>query len=451
MLSSSSGPDEDELRRPHPQESGKEGHCPAELEYLRSMRLTDQIVFSRRCIKPVLSAHVDRNQVVNLPESLFASKQTIELSTCTGAVVKPCDPITLHVPLPYPERTYPEYIFGIVTSQDRLRESAATFSHWMSRSSAKLVAIVSDSRPATRAQLDDLERLFSDRNIDATIINPTIEGLTTSQNHFAIIRDLLRYSDSSTKWIGVLDDDTFFPSFYRLAQELDRYDHTKEQYIGALSEDLRAVKNFGVMAFGGAGVFLSMTTAKTLDNHLEECLAETKSDQGDGIMMDCVYRHTRAKLTHVHGLHQQDMRGDVSGFFESGVQPISLHHWKSWYKHPVDKMSLITKYCGDCFLQRWGFGDDTIFTNGYSIAVYPNGMDGVDLDKTEETWGPTDGGFDHSLGPFRSKMPDGHKLSYLLVNSEALSSTAVRQVYVFKGNSRKKESDQVVELLWNFD
>ncbi|CAI4216079.1 unnamed protein product [Parascedosporium putredinis] len=390
--------DGDELRRPH--SGGSEGACPSDFDYLRSMRLTDQVVFARVCIEPVLSTNVDRDHVADIPKHVLDARRTIDLTNCADAAVALCEPIPLHVSPPYPRRKYPEFVFGLATSRDRLRDSAAVLSRWMAGTSAKLVAILTDARPATAEQLGDLERLLLDHDIDAAVLNPTIEGLTTPQNHFAIIRDLLRHADSGTKWFGLIDDDTFSLPF------------TAWRNISAAT-----------------------ITPRT----------------SDVILAECIQRHTKARLTHVDELHQQDMRGDVSGFFESGPNPISLHHWKSWYKHPVDKMALIADYCGDCFLQRWRFGDKAVLTNGYSLVVYPDGTESIDFDKTEDTWGNADGAFDHSLGPFRDKVPDGSKFSHRLVNAEVLpASKTVRQVYVRKGNPWKNELDHVVEILWNF-
>lgn len=77
----------------------------------------------------------------------------------------------------------------------------------------------------------------------------------------------------------------------------------------------------------------------------------------------------------------------MSGFFESGVQPLNLHHWKSWYHEPVVKMAVAAKFCGSCILQRWLFNADTVFSNGYSIVIYPTDvLKTIDLDKTEHTW-----------------------------------------------------------------
>jgi len=40
------------------------------------------------------------------------------------------------------------------------------------------------------------------------------------------------------------------------------------------------------------------------------------------------------------------MFDDMRGFFESGVEPLNLHHWKSWYYEPVLEMAKATAFCG---------------------------------------------------------------------------------------------------------
>ncbi len=94
---------------------------------------------------------------------------------------------------------------------------------------------------------------------------------------------------------------------------------------------------------------------------------------GDGMMRDCVYAHSRAHLTVLEGLYQHDYKHDASGFYESGVRPVSLHHWKSWYHEPIPKMATAANLCGDCFLQRYRFDNNFLVANGYSITQYPEG------------------------------------------------------------------------------
>ncbi|KAL8684189.1 MAG: hypothetical protein Q9218_008385, partial [Villophora microphyllina] len=103
-------------------------------------------------------------------------------------------------------------------------------------------------------------------------------------------------------------------------------------------------------------------------------------------------------------------------------------------------MSLISDICGDCFLQRWLFRDDTVLTNGYSIAQYPNAsfVDGLDFSKAEETWDShtveesVNPGTWHSMSIARERLVlDEQKIQYRLVDSDVVEGS-VRQVYFHK-------------------
>ncbi|KAL8703753.1 MAG: hypothetical protein Q9225_008111, partial [Loekoesia sp. 1 TL-2023] len=153
-------------------------------------------------------------------------------------------------------------------------------------------------------------------------------------------------------------------------------------------------------------------------------------------------------------LHQMDIFGDLSGVYESGRLPLSLHHWKGG-DYPVDLMSLVSDICGDCFLQRWQFGKDTVLTNGFSIARYPEGeyANGLDFSKAEMTWDShtveksVNPGTAHSMSPTRPRLElDKQKIQYRLKDSANIDGT-VRQTYIHKGK-RDDEMDTVLVLYW---
>ena len=184
--------------------------------------------------------------------------------------------------------------------------------------------------------------------------------------------------------------------------------------------------------------------------------------------MECVYRYSRTKLTHIPELHQFDLGGDVSGIYESGRLPLSLHHWKhGWWDErdgpafPMVAMHLISDICGDCFLQRWQFKGDMILSNGYSIATYPTGVlrnfePGMDLSKVEKTWSPmravddsVNRGTDHDVGPDRPMLKlDEEKIQYRFLDAVKVDG-GIRQFYHHYG--LEGELDTVLELYWITD
>ena len=449
-----------------------------EIEFLRrpELGLTSNIVYSRRCVRSARSkTNPSHEAVTNITEPLITTKTKVDLADCSTVELPPCEPITLQVSPPYPHKQYKHLMFGVASSYERINQSLADFEHWAANSGVELLFIVADAFPQEGGMLDlqGLEQEYTSRGMRATMIPPTIrerinrfdqegEGpAPIEQHHFMLVRELhQRSTPGLTRWIAVLDDDTFFPSLHLLDEGLSKYDHTKHVWLGALSDDFGAIKNFGIMGYGGAGVFLSPSLASTLSAHAEQCLRESTTFSGDGMLRDCVYTHSRAGLTLMPGLYQHDIRGDASGFFESGVLPVSLHHWKSWYRAPVAAISRVaTLVCGNCMLQRWRFGHDTLLANGYSIAVYrPGVLDKLDLSRVEGTWEQPTRDFDFFYGKLREKISRDEKKTYLLRDSVLDEKAKVfRQVYVYRADEFEYEQavpsgvDEVVELVWELD
>lgn len=425
-----------------------DGQCSPELEFLKrpELGLTQEIVYSRRCVVPKYTTDIDRDAVIQLGGPLITDKTTLNLSECDKISELPCDPLEMPVSMSYPKQTFEHFVFGVATYYDRMIEALPAFDHWLAGSGAPLVAVIVDH---AEHDLPALESLFAQHNIELKTVHGDPK-LTIDQNHFITLRPTAQAIRPETQWVGILDDDTFFPSLYALSEKFKEYDHTKEVWLGQLSEDFYSVRSWGFFAYGGAGAFLSVPLAKKLEPFQEQCLEEAALPSGDGMLRDCVYYHSKTKLTLVPGLHQQDMRGDLSGFFEAGIKPLSLHHWKSWYEEPVPKIAQITRVCGDCLLQRYQFDDDTLFSNGYSIALYRKGVGGLNLDWMEATWNQHGPEFDFSIGPLRPALKASEKRSYRLKDAEWLQDGRLRQIYVYKADDKSKGAkDEVVELLWH--
>ncbi|KAL2194069.1 glycosyltransferase family 31 protein [Corynascus similis CBS 632.67] len=454
--------------------STADGFCARDWEFLRSenLRLSENIVYTRRCVKPI-HGDVNRDVIGNVKDPLISGSVNINLGAdCSQLAPPPCEPLGLEVPLGYPEPQgqYSHLLFGIASSYERVKESLPVFAHWLAGTGAQLVAVVSDADDThLKPDLNALQTEYYNHGVNATILAPKFKEslprkntredevlrrpMAVEQIHFLLIRDMLEASTPQTQWLGVLDDDTFFPSLHPLSLALHQHDHTQPAWLGALADNWISMKIWGFMAYGGAGTFLSVPLAKRLNPHLEDCVRETVVPSGDGMLRDCMYSRTTTKLTVIDGLYQNDIRGDASGFFESGRRVLSLHHWKSWYRAPVSAMASIARVCGDCFLQRWRFGTDTLLANGYSITVYPEGVKKIDLTRMEGTFDEADSRFDFIYGPFRPRLGEDQKKSYRLeaVDGGFGRGEKFRQVYVHRAKRNKEVTqpvDEVVELVW---
>ncbi|ERS95671.1 hypothetical protein HMPREF1624_07745 [Sporothrix schenckii ATCC 58251] len=503
--------------------------------------LTAAFRYSRRCVRPVFRAQktsanpTARRPPTPMPGRLIPAQADMvmvnrtALGTTCSRPLPACETLELEVPLPYPTAStanYSHLLFGVASSSERMMKALDGFTHWLGGTGAQLVAIVQDAdgggaeqekeeedwldevgtqakpgigKTATQlAGLAALETAYRARGIRLRALPPQHRlARTVVQNHFAVLLSLLEAATPDTRWLSIVDDDTFFPSLYKLDQALRRYDHTRSTWLGALSEDADALALWGRMAYGGAGAFISVPLAETVMPYIGECLRQGRraalaaleeegskptaatargrdsTTTGDGLLRDCMARHAPATpLTLVPGLNQHDLYGDAAGFYEAGLAPLSVHHWRSWYKAPLPAMAAVMRVCGDCFLKRWtwtGAGSDrggeddagdTLFVNGYSVTMYRAGVH-PDFRRMEETWSHAGDEFVAGLGPLRPALDDADKKSYRLrevvagehgANSDSDSGSGVasfRQVYVYKGAFGNDELDEVFELVWD--
>ncbi|KAL4788287.1 hypothetical protein BJX76DRAFT_172738 [Aspergillus varians] len=347
--------------------------------------------------------------------------------------------LTLEVPRRPQHVDASHFDFGVATTLDRLNQSLDAFTHWASYTGVRIFALVEpDSRVSeVQAKADSL-------GINLFV---TESGEEYQTRYFSLVSHLAHNAREVTRWSCIIDDDTFFLSMPALIEAFEKYDHTQPMYIGGVSESVAQIGLFGLMGFGGAGVFLSRPLIEQLSKPEVFDACQQMIHTGDRRISLCIYQYTSAQLTIDHRLRQLDFRGDSSGFFEAArPAPLSVHHWKSWFNTDMAKLSTVSEICGDaCLLRKWRFADDWILTNGFSITKYSSKMSPDDT-SMELTW---DGdhsadteAFMHELGPLRGK--DEGKVSYLMADS-VLEKGQVRQWYIRRD---PENGDQVVELIW---
>ena len=439
---------------PHGNSSG--GSHPVESQrWLNDYNFTFPLNYTFREIVTRKTAGLHRSTLTKIDEPLLAGYQTIgTLQDVGNASAQP-----LVLDIPYYKNSPADashLIFGIQTTIRRLDDSVPQLARWLSNTGAKLCVVLKENETVSvnLDQMSELETRMRSQGFDVTLFAAKPED-SFPQRYFSLVSIMYQHRTPSTKWVSLIDDDTFFPSVPALLSMLAARDSSEQHYLGALSEDWWAVSKYGFMAFGGGGVFLSVPLAKVVDAKTETCKNNLRTSAGDISVMDCIYAHTSTKLTPVPDLHQVDMHGDLAGFYESGRNHLSLHHWKEGSVFgkglPMAAMHLISDVCGECFLQRFQFGTEMVLTNGYSLALYPKGhvqsghINEVDMTRLEETWN-RNMDVKHSLGPTRPRLElEREKFVYSFLDSYTADG-GVRQVYLHKGVDG--EVDTVVELLW---
>lgn len=447
--------------------------CTEQLGWLEPYKFSSPFEYVSRDIIVRPRNGATRALLTVMDEPLFEGSSWANLAESQTLNIERClPPLELEVPHGAMVKVdASNMIFGLQTTIGRLRDTVQHLERWLPHTGARLYAIVIDPRDGKDAAADDndmqaLEKRMRDAGIEARVVHPPDPADSFAQRYFSIVKVLHDARDDKTQWMICIDDDTFFPSMNDLQNILKEHDHQKPQYLGSLSEDWWAVDHYGLMAFGGAGVLLSPPMVKIVMDHYDECKRRPRTTAGDVTLMDCIYRFSTTKLTHIPGLHQIDMHDDLSGFYESGREMLSVHHWKEGYGFTLEmeKMHLVADICDNCFLQRWQFPHGLVLSNGFSIASYPEAQltlggvssvaDTVDFGLMEKTWSD-DIRVDHSLAPIRPALDKYQKVTYRLrdsvrVNGEefgAPGAKVVRQIYV-KDGSEADGRHSVMVLNW---
>jgi len=435
-------------------------------EVIRSLKLnTSRIDYRRYCFTAIQRSEKKRQSLIGLDWPLLSANdgEQIEIEQFGGdgiskASLLPCQQgQVLYVPLDDSSLKLDtgKLMLGTATFLKRINQSLPEMSRWLANTETQLLVVLRDKNP----NVDDMQavtKLAEDLKMSVTLISD-LSMTGEAQSNFGLATHLQKALSDKTQWVGIIDDDTFFPSLPRLLQSLAAYDPSHPWYIGGLTERRLGISREGFKAWGGAGVFFSRPLLNTLAENHQVCLPMAKK-WGDALWRDCVLKVTSptVHLTRLLGLNQLDMYGNMAGWYESNPNALSIHHWKSWHRFPVHLAHLATDVAGiDTFLQRYQYTDNVVFTNGYSIVHYPDGL--PDMNLVEGTMHPYPGAkmpaaggeFKDSLGRLRPVLEEGvQKLSWTFVTAVKASNGCVRQFYVKGASAGQTDTDSVIEVDW---
>ena len=466
------------LAKPDPLSKLQNYDCSIDLDLIRPFKSYEEnrVKYSRWDIAVVRSEKFSgwsQNLNVPLPDS-EANPLELDLSKTNPAVqYKPlqpasCKPIVIEAP-PVEKVDASHIYVGFATTIERLYDDLPAFEHWAANNNLHMfglleeVIVEEDLGDGNGTQLFALDRSPEIRQLEERAkemgIHLTLQTSSAeyTDRYFGVIKMMWenRDIDTKTEWAVVIDDDTFFPSMGNIVRRLRHaYDSSEKWYIGAPSESFEQLKGNMWMAFGGAGIFMSMPLIEEMMPAFDEC--DQWHGPGDQKIAQCVYWHTQTKLTWDKGLFQLDINNDPSGFFESGRPlPLSVHHWKSNFQVDMVTLSKVAAICGDnCLLNRWQVGDsrEWFFTNGFSLVKYSSPLSDEDMRRMEFTWEedfwkPMDD-YSFTLAPLREM--DWEKLSFQLQDAVIEDGgRRVRQVYVHQPDFFDDGLTQIREVVWN--
>lgn len=215
------------------------------------------------------------------------------------------------IEMPRPPSTPPNatnIVFGVSTPLKRLEDSLQAFLHWAANTGTTIYALVNREHASDR-DMARVTRKAAAMGITLDIARQNISSADSSvgDRYFAMIKHVyerVSQQEQDIQFAGFVDDDTFFPSMRALLDRLDAYDASQPHYIGGLSEDMVLLDLIGHMAYGGAGVFLSLPMLAQVYEHWDDCEEHHTPGGGDKRLKECILGHTTSKLEVEEKLHQ---------------------------------------------------------------------------------------------------------------------------------------------------
>lgn len=352
------------------------------------------------------------------------------------------DPEVLQLPLPGPPELPDQVdastlLFGIVTTYSRLVASNASLLHdwsrWLTdgRGQSNGAGLLLVLHRASTSEVGHVSSKLQELGIDATVRSSEVgagaevggsspDGDCT-WSYLELLGRLALHARNifkekggtkrgkERKYLGLVDDDIFFPSMHGLLARLGDLDPAGNAYVGLPSEQADWTTTEGgnvTMTYGGGAVFLTRPMAEAVSKmpcarqpqkveqqagingappELQTAAngAGAETGQWDERIYRCITAHHSSRLLIMPSLYTPDENtGD--GGYESGLRPLTLHHYRQRHQRFVpSRAHLIASLAGEgSFLQRFLFrGDGWVIVNGHSIAEYPDGVDLVPLSR----------------------------------------------------------------------
>lgn len=216
------------------------------------------------------------------------------------------------------------------------------------------------------------------------------------------------------------------------------------------------MSDWGHLANSGAGIFMSSSLMAKLNAQgvWDDCLARFGTRHtGPGILSRCAAlvmskASVEDAVTFEPSLHQIDIRGDATGYFQSAYKILSMTHWSSWYAlfpnwlasghgDARKSVALIGRAAagvgGDNWRRRFVFDNGRIVVVlGYSVTIYDQALTADDLSRVEHTW------IEHEpFFPLRNALEEGvKKRTYYLTSARLIEQGVTRLVHQNKEGER---------------
>lgn len=376
-----------------------------------------------------------------------------------------------------------ELLFGISTTYSRIAADdfamMASWARWLTNgrresNGASLIVMLDQ---AGESQVGDVDRKLQASGIDA-YVTTTEEPMSMARRYYELARILKTFganlagNGQQKRFFGLIEDDIFFPSLAYLLDRLLTYNTDDSVYVGLPSERADWEMDGEVITtYGGGAIFLTLSAIIEVPRlpcfGRDESGLPIRAKHWDVLIQDCLAKHTSIAMHVLPGFYSPNddtYTPDVDSY-ETGLQPLLLHHPQERHALDINKAHLVTDVCGEaCFMQRYIFRDNWVLVNGVSITEYPDGLVYEEKKKPDPTLeDPLDKPDRLQVQARLELEPDegdrtiwnwkGRRNVWKLMDSAVGKNGAVWQAYVKKATltpdtAEQDSMDSVIVLVW---
>ncbi|GAA95859.1 glycosyltransferase family 31 protein [Mixia osmundae IAM 14324] len=306
--------------------------------------------------------------------------------------------------LPAGAPSYKDLMFAVATTPDRALQYLPLWRYWLKHGSPCLLAF----HEKDRTRVKEVTAKMAELSVECLVIYNQLER--SEHRTFGNIREMHEFAKQlewTPTWFIQMDDDTIWLDLRSLRRNLARYSPKEDYLLGSTSEGEEQKRIFNFMGFGGAGLIMSTSLLDKMAAKWKGCYEVVKSEfGGDGMINKCakmvMQRDSLEQTVTVElGMHQMDFRGDPSGFYQSGMPFLTLHHvnaaiWgppipKEYERSMFEVTELLLQAAealgGDNFGRRYMFADGKqLMVVGYSLTEYSHPLTPSDLQSVEHTY-----------------------------------------------------------------
>lgn len=425
--------------------------CQTDLDAVRRLIGADlDLPYAKTCIRAKPKAGLDTSATSAVDRPLFGSFESFgtalasceDLSCEDAIVVEYADQWVRRIGHPSP------FLVGADTTIEKFDRLLSFMARWLAHTDASVIV-----RIHGEVSEDDMACAREEARaagMRAVLINdPEDPGQVDFTTRNLRIVDAMRVNRKAYhKWFVIIDDDMFSTSLLDIEKAIEPFDPAFPWYIGPVAGSWPPLKISKCMAFGGAGIIISLPVLDLLSDHMDEY--SNVGHYNDVSSKECLndIASPPLLLSHLAGPNQIDTHGNPDRWFKGERKPgLRAQSYEDWHRTSLGYGHLITELCGhDCFLQRYLFQDGSVLINGHSAVNYPRALGNVKVAEMENI--SEHGDYQSSFRKPKSNTYARDRTIWKLEFGIKGENGVIKQFYVQRGLNGEGPAQSVLELEW---